>query len=224
MKRRIYFLYIIWVQVVAISLSSCDDELTDINRNPNATENPQPAYLLAAAQYHAANLYWGSSTNYNSTLLWVQHWAKIQYTEPDCYNVDNGSFTTTWDTGYATLITDLNAIISSELGNDNYRGIATVWRSWVYLLLTNLYGNIPYSEYAQSVTPAYDSQETVLRGLLEELIAADQLLSTTGGTVEGDLIYGNDITRWKQLAHSLRLRMRIQRVGLLLPFGIIVTV
>ena len=56
MKRRIYFLYIIWVQVVAISLSSCDDELTDINRNPNATENPQPAYLLAAAQYHAANL------------------------------------------------------------------------------------------------------------------------------------------------------------------------
>lgn len=76
MKRRIYFLYIIWVQVVAISLSSCDDELTDINRNPNATENPQPAYLLAAAQYHAANLYWGSSTNYNSTLLWVQHWAK----------------------------------------------------------------------------------------------------------------------------------------------------
>ena len=210
MKRRIYFLYIIWVQVVAISLSSCDDELTDINRNPNATENPQPAYLLAAAQYHAANLYWGSSTNYNSTLLWVQHWAKIQYTEPDCYNVDNGSFTTTWDTGYATLITDLNAIISSELGNDNYRGIATVWRSWVYLLLTNLYGNIPYSEYAQSVTPAYDSQETVLRGLLEELIDADRLLSTTGGTVEGDLIYGNDITRWKQLAHSLRLRIALE--------------
>lgn len=68
-----------------------------------------------------------------------------------------------------------------------------------YLLLTNLYGNIPYSEYAQSVTPAYDSQETVLRGLLEELIAADQLLSTTGGTVEGDLIYGNDITRWKRI-------------------------
>lgn len=46
MKRRIYFLYIIWVQVVAISLSSCDDELTDINRNPNATENPQPAIYL----------------------------------------------------------------------------------------------------------------------------------------------------------------------------------
>lgn len=85
-----------------------------------------------------------------------------------------------------------------------------MWRSWVYLLLTNLYGNIPYSEYAQSVTPAYDSQETVLRGLLEELIAADQLLSTTGGTVEGDLIYGNDITRWKQLAHSLRLRIALE--------------
>lgn len=47
-------------------------------------------------------------------------------------------------------------------------------------------------------------------GFLEELIAADQLLSTTGGTVEGDLIYGNDITRWKQLAHSLRLRIALE--------------
>ena len=71
MKRRIYFLYIIWVQVVAISLSSCDDELTDINRNPNATENPQPAYLLAAAQYHAANL--GLKYNIQSqiAIMWI---------------------------------------------------------------------------------------------------------------------------------------------------------
>ena len=81
MKRRIYFLYIIWVQVVAISLSSCDDELTDINRNPNATENPQPLIYLPLHSIMPPNLYWGSSTNYNSTLLWVQHWAKIQYTE-----------------------------------------------------------------------------------------------------------------------------------------------
>lgn len=210
MKKNIYFLYIILAQLVTISFTSCDGELTDINHNPNATEHPQPAYLLTAAQYHAANLYWGSSTNYNSTLLWVQHWAKIQYTEPDCYNVDNSSFTTTWDTGYATIIANLNAIIDSDLGNDNYRGIATIWRSWTFLLLTNLYGDIPYTEYGKNVTPVYDSQETVLRGLLNELDAADQLLSANGGTVEGDLIYENDISKWKQLAQSLRLRIALE--------------
>lgn len=210
MKRKIYLLYIILVQLAGFALQSCDDELADINRNPNATENPQPAFLLSAAQYHAANLYWGSATNYNSTLLWTQHWAKIQYTEPDCYNVTNGDFTATWDTGYATVIANLNAIIASDLGNDNYRGVAIVWRSWTYLLLTNLYGDIPYTEYGKNVTPAYDKQETVLRGLLDELDAADRLLSVTGEGVEGDLIYGNDIARWKQLAQSLRLRIALE--------------
>ena len=75
--------------LAALSLTSisCDSELEKINENPNATENPQPAYLLSAVEYHAANLYWGNTTSYNSTLLWAQHWAKIQYTEPDCYNV-----------------------------------------------------------------------------------------------------------------------------------------
>lgn len=196
--------------LLSFCLVSCNDELAEINTNPNATETPNPAYLLSAVEYHAADLYWGSSTSYNSTLLWVQHWAKIQYTEPDCYNVDNTDFTTTWDTGYATLIADLTGIIDSEAGNDNYTGVAMVWRSWVYLLLTNLYGSIPYTEYAQSVTPAYDTQETVLRGLLTDLETADNLLSTSGSAIEGDLVYKNDIALWKKLAKTLRLRIALE--------------
>lgn len=194
----------------ALLTGACNHELEEINRNPNAAENPQPAFLLSAVQYHTANLYWGSSTNYNSTLLWVQHWAKIQYTEPDCYNVDNADFVTTWDTGYASLIADLEAIRESSLGNDNYRGVAAVWRSWVYLQLTNLYGDIPYSEYGTSVTPAYDTQEEVLRGLLADLEAAEPLLDAQAGGIEGDLIYQNDLTRWKKLAKSLRLRIALE--------------
>lgn len=38
MKRKIYLLYIILVQLAGFALQSCDDELADINRNPNATE------------------------------------------------------------------------------------------------------------------------------------------------------------------------------------------
>lgn len=205
MKKR-HLLYVL----LTVLFTACDSELERINRNPNATENPQPAYLLSATQYHAANLYWGNAASYNSTLLWVQHWAKIQYTEPDCYDVNNSSFSSVWDTGYATLIANLTAIIHSELGNDNYKGVATVWRSWSYLLLTNLFGDIPYSEYGQSVTPVYDSQEAVLRGLLEELQTAENLLSVSGDPIQGDLIYNNDILRWKKLSKSLRLRIALQ--------------
>ena len=192
------------ILLLGLNFTSCNDELEEINKNPNATENPQPAYLLSAVEYHAASLYWGDATSYNSTLLWVQHWAKIQYTEPDCYNVTNTSFTSTWNTAYASLLTDLNTIQQSELANQNYRAVAQVLRAWTFLQLTNLYGDIPYTEYAESVTPAYDSQEDVLRGLLSELETAESQLRPADDAIEGDLIFNNDISKWKKFARSLR--------------------
>ena len=54
-KQYIYLLSIIFI---ANLLIACGNELVEINENPNATENPDPAYLLSAAQYHAADLYW----------------------------------------------------------------------------------------------------------------------------------------------------------------------
>lgn len=198
------------ILLLGLNFTSCNDELEEINKNPNATENPQPAYLLSAVEYHAASLYWGDATSYNSTLLWVQHWAKIQYTEPDCYNVTNTSFTSTWNTAYASLLTDLNTIQQSELANQNYRAVAQVLRAWTFLQLTNLYGDIPYTEYAESVTPAYDSQEDVLRGLLSELETAESQLRPADDAIEGDLIFNNDISKWKKFARSLRLRIALE--------------
>ncbi len=195
---------------LAVVSASCSDSLEDINKNPNATENPQPAYLLSAVEYHSAEWFWGNDLNYNSTLLWVQHWAKIQYTEPDCYNVSNDDFTQTWNTAYASVIADADAIIKSELSNDNIKNVARIWRAWTFLQLTNLYGNIPYSEYGKTITPKYDAQEEVLRSLLTELTDAANGLSVSGEKVEDDLVFGGNLSRWRKFANSLRLRIALE--------------
>ena len=122
---------------LVVALASCDDTLSEINKNPNATEDPDPAYLLTSTEYQSAQTYWGSAASYNSTLLWAQHWAKIQYTEPDCYDVDNTDFTSTWNTFYATLISNLISIDEQPLSSDNLKAVAKIWRSWAYLQLTN---------------------------------------------------------------------------------------
>jgi hypothetical protein len=201
-----------YIIIFALALSSCNSTLDEINKNPNATETPLPPYLLTSALKQGADIYWGSESNFNSSLLFVQHWAKIQYAEPDRYDVSNSSFTALWNTGYSTLITDLNTILnfSDQQANSNYKGIALTLRSWTFLLLTDAYGSIPYKEAGLKVTPAYNTQKEVYTGLLEDLKQAQSLLGSANGTVIGDLAYKGNIAKWKKLVNSLRLRIALR--------------
>ncbi|KLT69192.1 SusD/RagB family nutrient-binding outer membrane lipoprotein [Flavobacterium sp. ABG] len=201
-----------YILLSALALTSCSDTLDDINKNPNATETPLAPFLLTGTLKQGADLYWGSDNNFNSSLLFVQHWAKVQYTEPDRYDVSNNSFTYLWNAGYSTLITDLNTILNfpDQQANSNYKGIALTLRSWTFLLLTDAYGSIPYKEAGLKVTPAYNTQKEVYTGLLEDLKRAQSLLATTNGAVTGDLAYKGNIAKWKKLVNSLRLRIALR--------------
>ncbi|MDR0711016.1 MAG: SusD/RagB family nutrient-binding outer membrane lipoprotein, partial [Prevotellaceae bacterium] len=195
-------------------LGSCGDRLDEINQNPNGTENPQPAYLLTGVQKQGADLYWGLSSSFGSTLLFVQHWAEIQYATADRYELSNTSdeMITLWNTGYATLITDLNTILDfpDETANLNYKGVALALRSWVFLLLTDVYGDIPYREVGKSLIPAYDAQKDVYTGLLNDLTQAAEQLNAANGDIAGDLVYNGDIAKWKKFANSLTLRIALR--------------
>lgn len=201
-----------YIIIFALALSSCNSTLDEINKNPNATETPLAPYLLTGTLKQGADLYWGSESNFNSSLLFVQHWAKIQYTEPDRYDVSNTTFASLWNTGYSTLITDLNTILnfSDQQANSNYKGIALTLRSWTFLLLTDAYGSIPYKEAGLKVTPVYNTQKEVYTGLLEDLKQAQSLLGTANGAVTGDLAYKGNIAKWKKLVNSLRLRIALR--------------
>ncbi|HRP57898.1 SusD/RagB family nutrient-binding outer membrane lipoprotein [Agriterribacter sp.] len=203
--------------LLAFSLlaGSCKKDLEKINKNPNATEHAQPDYLLTAAIKNTADTYWGTTNTMNSSLLFVQYWAKIQYTEQDRYIFSNSSFQELWSTGYSTSITSLNTIIeqADKAGNPNYKGVALVLRSWVFLLLTDAYGDIPYTQAGnieQYITPEYDSQKDVYLGLLDELKNAAALLDPAANAIAGDILYKGDIALWKKFTNSLRLRIALR--------------
>jgi hypothetical protein len=204
---------ILLLATILLLASSCD-ELDTINENPNATETPQAAYLLTGIEKQGADLYWGGSSNFGSTLLFVQHWAEIQYPESDRFEFSNTSaeITTLWNTGYATLITDANTILDlpDEAANANYKAVALTLRSWVFLLLTDAYGDIPYSEAGQSLIPVYDAQKDVYTGLLADLTKAVEQLDASKGSIQGDVVYNGDIDKWKKFANSLKLRIALR--------------
>ncbi|QNN44740.1 SusD/RagB family nutrient-binding outer membrane lipoprotein [Pedobacter roseus] len=209
-NKKLYIL-----AILAIAFSSCKKELDEVNINPNAPEIPQPDYLLTGTTKITADTYWGVTNNMNSSLLFAQQWAKVQYTEEDRFIYSNSSFTALWSTGYAQSIAGFNKIIElgDAQGNSNYKGVALVLRSWTFLLLTDAYGDIPYSQAGkikQFVTPVYDKQKDVYYGILNDLKSAQAALDPAGKVIAGDVIYGNNIASWKKFANALRLRIALR--------------
>jgi hypothetical protein len=198
-----------------VTFSSCKKSLDETNTNPNASETPQPEYLLTAAIKNTADTYWGTANNMNSSLLFVQHWAAIQYTDADRYILTNTSFQDLWTVGYSKGVVNLNNLIkiADADGNTNYKGVALVLRSWIFCLETDAYGDIPYTQAGDIKTylsPKYDSQREVYLGLLNDLATAQAALDPAGKPIQGDVIYGNSIASWKKFANSLRLRIAMR--------------
>lgn len=198
-----------------LGTASCKKDLVNINQNPNASQTAQPDYLLTGAIKNTADTYWGTANNMDASLLFVQYWAKIQYTDPDRYIYANTAFQELWTVGYSRSIVNLNQIIklADAQSNPNYKGVALVLRSWVFQLLTDAYGDIPYSQAVsikQYLTPAYDKQKDVYNALLDDLKTAQGLLNTSGPAIAGDIIYNGNIASWKKFANSLRLRIALR--------------
>lgn len=203
------------IAAASLLLTACQDQLEETNTNPNEAIKAQPEYLLANAIKSNADLTLGSDASMETTTLFIQHWAKIQYTDPDKYTVSIANVQNVWTNLYSQGLTDFATIIKlgEESGNTNYQAVGLILKSWSFQLLTDLYGDIPYSQalkLEETLTPKYDSQKDVYLGLLNDLKKATELINTTGAPIGGDLVYNGNLTKWKKFANSLRLRIALR--------------
>ncbi len=216
--------YIIAFLAVFALGSSCTKEFDVMNTDPNNPTSISPQYLLPYAIETSIDRYWGGRTrferlNLDGMMLWMQYLARNIYSnEGDNYGVSPALNNNNWKAFYNEGLLNFQRIIrqSGEGGktpNANYEGIALVMRSWVFSLLTDTFGAIPYSDAVKGsdespvYSPTYDSQEKVYEGLLNDLKLANEKLTVGGPGVSGDILYNNNILRWKKFANSLRLRL-----------------
>jgi hypothetical protein len=213
MNRHIrkYFLPLV---LTLVTVSACDKDFDEINANPNVPATVTPNLLLPNIIRSSVNQITNEAWSIGNIV--AQHTAKIQFVNEDRYlwGERNGI----WNTYYTTLRDVENMISISSLANpaqNNYQGIALVMKAWMYSVITDAYGDIPYSNAIRGKQgqnfPAYDRQEAIYAGILADLQRANELLGSSAEAVTGDILYGGNITRWKKLANSLRLRylMRI---------------
>ena len=200
--------YILGIMMAAAILCGCSSELEKVNVNPNETDDPISDYVLSATQKAAGDLVMSYAMGYHGSILWVQHWADMNYPSTDQYDVDTEDFVDLWDDGYATIMANMDGIIEKD-ESDNWVGVASILRSWIFLQITMAYGYAPYTEAGQSSTPVYDSQETILNGLNADLKEAVSKISTSGDDIGGDLMYDGDLDKWIRFGNSLRLRIAL---------------
>lgn len=204
----------------AIVLSSCDKGYKQLNTNPDAVSAPTPQYVFTLAEYYGAGAggHYGASS---SDLLL----GTMQYTTS--YNDVAGfgskyiqsqvqATASSFSAAYPDEINQLNIVmkaVRSDASRINLLSIARIWRAYCYMRLTDLYGDIPYSDaglgYDSAVyKPSYDQQSAIYPSLLAELDAAAQGLDATKSSYgSADLLYGGNPVQWKKFAYSLMLRM-----------------
>ena len=201
-------------------VSSCSD-ITDINENPNGVDpnTADPNFVLSTVMTETGKSVAG---RYTSPLgAFVQHTQKDSWSDND-YDWEGSG----WTTYYSALRNaELSYIRSIELGWEWHQGVSMVLKAMQFGKLADFYGDVPYTEALKGaqggdfIYPKYDSQESVYKGIIEDLKAASVLLSKDQTAYEGvnanqDIFYGGDADKWMRLANSLALRyyMRLSEV------------
>ena len=214
-----YFSRLLAVLMVMAWSTSCKDYL-DINESPNSPTSIADLDLILAdiTSTTSYNLVGGGNfTRYAAQ--WMQHIADNSAPPSnDTYRFTTASFNNEWTFySYASVLINSDIVIKdgTEAESWNHVAIAKIMMAHNYALLTDFFGDIPFSEAikrTEVLTPKYDKQEDVYVGiqrLLDEAIVDidKAAVKQVGG---GDFFYGGDMQAWRRFAHSLKARYHMR--------------
>ncbi|MFM9984141.1 MAG: SusD/RagB family nutrient-binding outer membrane lipoprotein [Flavobacteriales bacterium] len=211
---------------------SCTKNFEEINDDPNNPADVPTSYLLTGAEKGLMDAIWDSFWGAQVGGQLAQHWSSNQYTSESRYEFRTGVTSDKWSDMYgggtneALFIVgglmELQSVIeqcsnepdkTAPYGDPNNQiAVAKILKSWAIQMMTDTWGNIPYSEAlkgTENPQPAYDNQRDIYFGLLADVNDALSKINDGDGPI-GDVIYGGDMTQWKKFANSLKLRIAMR--------------
>ena len=225
MKKIVYF-----IAVCVMSLMVSCEELTDVNINPNGVDPQTVDPNLMMAQFMSSTMTSYLERGFNDKCAGVS-----QYVQRSGWSSGVNRFdwisAEDWSADYARLKNIQHFYNrAEELEYEMHQGIGLVMRSFIFGLLTDKFGDVPFREALSPVSggtnirPAFAPQEEVYKGIIEDLKQANTLLSKSSvehytgvpASKATDLFYGFDPVKWRKLTNSLLLRYYM-RLSVKLP-------
>jgi hypothetical protein len=203
-------------------LSSCTKGFEEMNKDPNNPVDVPAINVFTNAVISSYGLELGDWIQHTYLGVWCQQWCKVQYIDEDRYMPRDmsGYFNAPYTGALKNLAIVVEKSSDPEDGDPKLLAAAKIMQVWNYMYLTDLFGDVPYSEAMQGFSaegelhPVYDKQESIYTDLLAQLEEANSLLAgTTVNFGSGDVMYGGDPVKWRKLANSLKLRLLNRAAG-----------
>lgn len=210
----------------ALFFASCSDEyMENMNTDPSKAATIDPNAQLTTAQLQTygdlsmMEIY--RNYHYAFTQQLMGCWNTTNY--GGRHTLDNNEMSRIWTSFYTQSlknIIDAQYRTAEDAEKVNINSVLRIYRVYLMSIVTDTYGDAPFSEAGLGFlegkfNPKYDKQEDIYNTFFLELEDAVNKIDPTKDKVTGDLIYAGDVTKWQQLANSLRLRfaMRISNVN-----------
>ncbi|MCU7693226.1 SusD/RagB family nutrient-binding outer membrane lipoprotein [Haoranjiania flava] len=199
-------------------LAGCTKDFVEINTNPNASSVASPQSLLAPVLVSTINNNLDRNFRINNELM------QVTVTTSDArefhrYEIKPSESEYMWRVWYSSLtdIRDIytNAEATRQTGYQTFQGISLILETWVTSLLTDAFGDVPYSNAIEgrkgNTTPYFDKQQDIYTDLFKKLDSANALLSVKvnlpADISNTEPVYGGDAAKWQKFGNSLFLRL-----------------
>lgn len=207
--------------VAALSLTSCQRDLTSLNDDPKHPSVVLSQSLLATAQYQASYYMTTGSVNFNNYRFFVQSWAETTYIDESNYDlITRNQPRNNWNRMYVFSLKNLEQAkinlkqeVNSPAVQKNRNATLELSQIFIWENLVDTYGDIPYFDALKTdkdiLAPKYDDSKAIYTDLLTRINAAIASIDLSQGGYDngGDLIYHGDMTKWKHFANSIKLRL-----------------
>ncbi|MDR2383620.1 MAG: SusD/RagB family nutrient-binding outer membrane lipoprotein [Prevotellaceae bacterium] len=222
MKSKLY--KYIFISFIALVPFSCEN-FEELNTDPNNPADMPSNMLFGGAQKKIMDYVYDLWFSGRQSLVYAQYWGQRNYTEEDRYQIRE-SVNNNYFNVFYTIIANLNKVIelntdpetaavSSAYGNNNNQiAAAKILKVWLYSIITDTWGDVPYSEVGKLTEgvyyPKYDDQQTIYADLIKELTEASNMIDESEAAfIGGDKIYSGDASQWKKFANSLKMRLAV---------------
>lgn len=205
-------LSIVTLTLGLLALSGCERPFDELEQDPNRPTEAPASLVFNGVVNDVYNVVGGGGA-WNDLQRYNQYYASNY----NYYATNEYTWTTT-----SLYFTTLKNVVKMEeeakrvgLPDQNpYSALGKFFRAYFYENMTKRVGDLPLNDALQglgNLTPKYNSQKEVYVQVLKWLDEANAdltaLIAKSDNNLQGDIYYGNSLTRWQKAVNTFKLRV-----------------